>query len=280
MSVEPIRVLVNGEPGNTVATTDRGLLYGDGLFETIACVEGIPQLWQAHMQRLQSGCERLRIGNVDTDALQDECLGLLGGVQRGVLKIIITRGTGGRGYRPPENISATRIVQLHDWPEYPVTARTEGISTIICKTRLGQNPSLAGIKHLNRLEQVMARCEWHDEAIREGLMLDNAGHVIEGTMSNVFLVQKGGLLTPDLTRCGVAGIMRAHVMDLAAQEKITIDVRAVTVAELLQADEVFISNSLIGIWPVRRVDDTSYEKGPVTAYLQTCTVSSNDDLLK
>ena len=279
MSVEPMRVLVNGEPGNAIATTDRGLLYGDGLFETIACKEGTPQLWRAHMQRLQSGCERLGLGRIDTDALRQECLGLLEGTGRAVLKVIITRGTGGRGYRPPEKIKATRIVQLHDWPGYPVTARTEGISTIICKTRLGQNPSLAGMKHLNRLEQVMARREWNDGAIREGLMLDKAAQLVEGTMSNVFLVQKGGLLTPDLTQCGVAGIMRAHVMGRAAQENITVDVRAVTVDELLQADEVFVCNSLIGIWPVRRVDDTRYEKGPLTTHLQTCLVRSHDDFV-
>jgi 4-amino-4-deoxychorismate lyase len=279
MSVEPIRVLVNGEASNAVATTDRGLLYGDGLFETIACVEGTLQFWQSHMQRLQSGCERLGIGNVDTDTLQEECLGLVDGVVRGVLKIIITRGTGGRGYRSPDNVTPTRIVQLHDWPEYPVTAQTEGVSTIICNTRLGQNPSLAGMKHLNRLEQVMARREWNDEVIREGLMLDNTGHVIEGTMSNVFLVSKGGLLTPDLTQCGVAGIMRAHVMGLAAQENMTVDVTAITLAELQLADEVFVCNSLIGIWPVRRVEDIAFEKGPLTTRLQARLARPNGDAI-
>ena len=277
MTVEPMRVLVNGEASNAVATTDRGLLYGDGLFETIACVEGAPQQWQAHMQRLQSGCEHLGIGRIDADELREECLGLVDGVVRCVLKVIITRGTGGRGYRPPEDVTATRIVQLHDWPEHPESTHVEGISTIICKTRLGQNPSLAGMKHLNRLEQVMARREWNDAAIREGLMLDNTAHVIEGTMSNVFLVSKDGLLTPDLTQCGVAGIMRAHVMGLAAEENMTVDVRAIKLAELQQADEVFVCNSLIGIWPVRRVDDTTFEKGPLTTRLQACLARSNDD---
>ena len=279
MTMEPIRVLVNGEVSNSVATTDRGLLYGDGLFETIACVDNKPQLWEAHMQRLQAGCEHLGIGRIDTDLLREECMGLLEGVPRGVLKVIITRGTGGRGYRSPDNVTPTRIVQLHDWPDYPELTHTEGISTIICKTRLGHNPTLAGIKHLNRLEQVMARREWNDEVIREGLMLDNTGHVIEGTMSNVFLVSKGGLLTPDLTQCGVAGIMRAHVMGLAAQENMTTDVRAITVAELQQADEVFVCNSLIGIWPVRRVEDIAFEKGPLTTRLQARLARPNGDAI-
>ena len=279
MTVEPIRVLVNGEASNAVATTDRGLLYGDGLFETIACVDGKLQLWHLHMQRLQAGCERLGLGDIDTDALRDECLGLVDGVVRGVLKVIITRGTGGRGYRPPEDVTATRIVQLHDWPMHPESAHAQGISTIICNTRLGQNPSLAGMKHLNRLEQVMARREWNDEAIREGLMLDNTGHVIEGTMSNVFLVRKGRLLTPDLTRCGVAGIMRAHVMGLAAQENMTVDVTAITLAELQLADEVFVCNSLIGIWPVRRVEDIAFEKGPLTTRLQARLARPNGDAI-
>jgi 4-amino-4-deoxychorismate lyase len=277
MTVKAARVLVNGYASNTVATTDRGLLYGDGLFETIACVDGTPQLWQLHMQRLQAGCERLGLGVIDTDALQEECLGLLCGEQRRVLKIIITRGVGGRGYRVPDDVSPTRIVQLHDWPDYPAVNHEEGINAILCTTRLGHNPSLAGIKHLNRLEQVMARCEWNNEAIGEGLMLDSAGFVIEGTMSNVFLVHKGDLLTPGLTECGVAGIMRAHVMSLAEQENITVDVRAVTVEELRQADEVFVCNSLIGIWPVRRVDDAIYEKGTLTMHLQVLLAPGNGD---
>ena len=279
MSVGPKRVLVNGASPGAIATTDRGLLYGDGLFETIACVENKPQLWQAHMQRLQAGCDRLGIGPIDTDLLREECMGLLEGVPRGILKVIITRGTGGRGYRSPENVTPTRIVQLHDWPDYPEFTYTEGISTIICKTRLGHNPSLAGMKHLNRLEQVMARREWNDEVIREGLMLDNNGHLIEGTMSNVFLVQEGGLLTPDLTQCGVAGIMRAHIMGLAVQENMATDVRAITVAELQQADEVFVCNSLIGIWPVCRVEDTAFEKGPLTTQLQARLARSNGDAI-
>ena len=277
MTVEPMRVLVNGEASNAVATTDRGLLYGDGLFETIACVEGAPQQWQAHMQRLQSGCEHLGIGRINADELREECLGVVVGVVRCFLREKTPRGRGGGGYRPPEDVTATRIVQLHAWPEHPESTHVEGISTIICKTRLGQNPSLAGMKHLNRLEQVMARREWSDAAIREGLMLDNTAHVIEGTMSNVFLVSKDGLLTPDLTQCGVAGIMRAHVMGLAAEENMTVDVRAIKLAELQQADEVFVCNSLIGIWPVRRVDDTTFEKGPLTTRLQACLARSNDD---
>ncbi len=277
MSMELLRVLVNGAPDNAVATTDRGLLYGDGLFETIACVKGVPQLWGAHMQRLRTGCERLGIGRIDTDVLQEECLGLLEGAQRAVLKVIITRGTGGRGYRPPDSVAATRIVQLYNWPEYPDSNETEGINTIICKTRLGQNPSLAGMKHLNRLEQVVARAEWQDETIHEGLMLDNTGQVIEGTMSNIFIVYQDVLLTPDLTQSGVAGIMRAHVMGLAAKDKISVDVRAITLAELQAADEVFVCNSLIGIWPVRHIHGNTYGKGPLTTRLQACLALVNDD---
>jgi 4-amino-4-deoxychorismate lyase len=158
---------------------------------------------------------------------------------------------------------------LHEWPNYPTSCTESGIKTRICQTRLGHNPSLAGIKHLNRLEQVLARQEWDDPVIMEGLMLDASGNLVEGTMSNVFVVKDAVLMTPDLQLCGVAGIMRAHVLDMAAEHLIAARVQHLELDALLQADEVFICNSLLGIWPVIGVDEHDFLKGPVTRRLQT-----------
>ena len=266
---DAVQVLVNGKPNDRVPTSDRGLLYGDGVFETIAVRKGQLHFWSEHLRRLQSGCERLGIESVDETQLMGECRSLMRPSQQAVIKVIITRGSGGRGYRLPEQIRPTRIVQLHEWPGYPASCTERGIKTRICRTRLGHNASLAGIKHLNRLEQVLARQEWNDPNIMEGLMLDSGGDLVEGTMSNLFMVKDGVLMTPDLQFCGVAGIMRARVLEMAAASSIEARVQRLDQSALLQADEVFVCNSLMGIWPVIGIDEHTFLKGPVITRLQT-----------
>jgi 4-amino-4-deoxychorismate lyase len=263
-----IKQLINGKQADCVASTDRGLLYGDGLFETIAVVDGTPRQWQRHLRRLQAGCERLGIQVVDGTELEHECRSLAGVAAKAVLKVIVTRGSGGRGYRVPDKPAATRIVQLHDWPASSSACAERGVAVRICSTRLGHNPALAGIKHLNRLEQVLARQEWDDADIMEGLLRDSSGYLIEGTMSNLFLIKDGVLLTPDLRHCGVAGIMRTRVLELAEQLSIAVHIRPVEMKHLQEADEVFVCNSLIGVWPVVAVDSCGYKKGTTTARLQ------------
>jgi len=276
-----IRVLINGKTVDCVASTDRGLLYGDGLFETIAVVNGSMRHWPRHLSRLQAGCDRLGILAINDVELEDECRSLAGNAAKAVLKVLVTRGSGGRGYRMPDKPAPTRIVQLHDWPAYSPACAERGVAVRVCNTRLGHHPALAGIKHLNRLEQVLARQEWEDKDIMEGLLQDSAGYLIEGTMSNIFLVRDGTLLTPDLHRCGVAGIMRTQIMELAERLPIDVQVGPVEMQHLQKADEVFICNSLIGIWPVIAVTGgdyktRDYKKGTVTTRLQALLDSSPD----
>ncbi len=216
---------VNGVAVDCVDASDRGLLYGDGLFETMAVSNGRVSSWSRHVARLLAGCERLGMA-VDTMQLAQEADELLVGTGQGVLKVIVTRGSGGRGYRVPDKAAPRRILQLHPWPEFPATARETGVAVRLCTTRLCQNPLLAGIKHLNRLEQVLARREWQDPQIAEGLLQDADGRLVEGTMSNLFLVRDQVLLTPDLRRCGVAGIMRSIILDLAERQSLTVKIRA------------------------------------------------------
>ena len=247
-------ILVNGKETGTIDVRDRGLQYGDGLFETIAVQGGRPRFWQAHMDRLAKGCERLVLPLPDTDLLAEEAGRALRGRSRAVLKILLSRGPGGRGYRVPENVSTSRILSVSAAPEYPDYFYGTGINVRLCRTRLGHNPDLAGIKHLNRLEQVLARSEWCDGDVPEGLMLDVEGYVAEGTMSNVFVRHGNRLRTPPVERCGVAGIMRNWVLGHSTGLGLDIEVAPVTLEAVHQADELFVTNAVIGIWPVRRFE--------------------------
>ena len=269
--------LVNGEPGDVIPASDRGLLYGDGVFETIAIRDGRPNHWPRHLHRLHAGCARLGIQPLESALLAAEAESIINDTDHGVLKLIVTRGSGGRGYRVPESAGCTRIMQLHPWPDFPADCSEEGVRTRLCATRLGRNPALAGIKHLNRLEQVLARQEWNDADIREGLLMDTDGNLVEGTMSNVFIISDGVLMTPDLSQCGVAGIMRTLVLELAKQHGLDPYVAPVSLEALAQADEVFLTNSLIGIWPVIALGEKAWRKGGITMQLQELLSKGSDE---
>jgi 4-amino-4-deoxychorismate lyase len=260
-------ILVNGQNQNHIDVADRGLHYGDGLFETIAVNDGQPRLWERHWRRLSMGCRRLGLAQPEPGMLWEEASRVCCGVDRGVLKIILTRGAGGRGYHPPQTGQATRIMATYPWPAYPEANWRQGVAVRLCTTRLGRNSALAGMKHLNRLEQVLARSEWEASHIAEGLMLDDDDHIIAGTMSNLFIVTAQGLLTPVLTACGVAGVMRSVILDLATELDIAWQEAPLRLEDLHRADEVFLSNALIGIWPVRRIEQRDYGVGSLTELL-------------
>ena len=264
-------ILINGHPKNTISAQDRGLHYGDGLFETIAVIHGQLRHWLRHYQRLAEGCERLKLPLPEDAVLIKEAARLSKTLERGVLKLILTRGIGGRGYRIPEAVAPLRILATYPWPDYPERFYREGIIVRICATRFGRNPLLAGLKHLNRLEQVMARSEWSDPAIAEGLIQDTEGAVISGTMSNVFLVQEGTLITPDLFQCGIRGIMRGVILDAAHEIGIPSMIRSVSLDEVYTAGEAFLCNSLVGIWPIREIigeREKRFSLGDVTGTLR------------
>jgi len=258
---------LNGERQRCIDVSDRGFQYGDGLFETIEILHGKPLFLDLHLNRLFAGCTRLLIPMPDYALLQREAENLAMQREQAVMKLIITRGTGGRGYRQPDEIHPTRLFSLHPFPDYPENFYREGVSVRFCQQRLGLNPSLAGIKHLNRLEQVLGRAEWLNADIQEGLMLDMHGNVIEGTMSNVFYVKDRVLYTSLIEQSGVAGIVRAVIIDLAAQLSIETIKKNILPEELLQADEMFVTNSIIGIWPVRKLDRQDFVVGPITQEL-------------
>lgn len=258
---------VNGVPEERLSIRDRGLAYGDGLFETIAVRNGRPRLLARHMARLQDGCRRLAI-ELDLVLLEAELLAFAAQLGEGVAKLIVTRGEGLRGYAPPQPCQPLRILQGAAFPAYPVAHAEQGVRLFPCVTRLAEQPLLAGLKHLNRLEQVLARAEWQDAEHAEGLMRDVSGRVIEGVYSNLFLLSDDVLITAELSRCGVAGVMRAEILAKAEQLGIACEVRDIAHDELLAADEVFLCNSLYGIWPVRALQERHWPLGSVTRKLQ------------
>ena len=262
-------ILVNGECREHIEISDRGFQYGDGLFETIAVINGQPVFFDRHIDRLNAGCRRLYIPFPGTELLAFEAQKLSEHSSNAVLKLILTRGSGGRGYRQPDVIQTTRVLSLHPFPDYPGSYKEQGIVARFCDTRLGLNPALAGIKHLNRLEQILARAEWTDPAIQEGIMLDINGHVIEGTMTNLFYVKNHTLYTSGLTFSGVAGIIRGILMAISSVQGISAIEHIFTQDELLSADEIFVCNSIVGIWPVRQIAKTCFPIGEITLQLQT-----------
>lgn len=264
--------LVNGECRSQIDISDRGLQYGDGLFETIAVNNHQAVFWQEHYHRLQAGCSRLRIPDPDPAVLLTEINRLCSQsncARAAVLKLIITRGLGGRGYRQPDVVAPTRILSLHPYPDYPAHFQQEGVVARFCEARLAINPLLAGLKHLNRLEQVLARAEWQNAAIQEGIMLDVNGRVIEGTMTNLFYVKAGTLYTAILKESGILGITRQKIIELSRQNGLQVCELYYTPSDLLQADEVFFSNSLIGIWPAKQIDQQTFAVGVITRQIMT-----------
>lgn len=264
---------INGCPENQVPVTARSLAYGDGVFESIRLKAGKPLRLELHLQRMSEGAHRLKL-NFDQTRLQAELEQYLAylaeqKVEEGALKVMLVRsGTAqGYGYGLP---TTSDHVLIYRPVNHVHEKALQGVKVRLCDTRLQSNPTLAGIKHLNRLEQVLARSEWQDDSISEGIMLDADNHVIEGTMSNVFCYSRGLLMTPIINDTGVSGVMRRYVIEkLAPSRKINVVETHISEKLLIDSDEVFLTNALIGIWPVRAYENTRWERWPVTQSLQT-----------
>jgi 4-amino-4-deoxychorismate lyase len=261
-------MLINGKAASQVPATDRGLAYGDGLFETLAVLDGQPLHWRRHMARMTLGCARLDLPMPDPDLWLSEARKVLGGRRCTALKLMLTRGLGPRGYRPPASPEPTRIVMGLEGSAPPAAWRVDGLRVRLCHMRLSRNPRLAGLKHLNRLEQVLARAEWQDE-YQEGIMLDTEDHVVEATMSNLFLIREDALYTPLLDECGVAGITRARVMDAATALDIPVHEARVRMGDLDRVQGLFLTGTLIGLCPVAELDGHMLACPPMIRRLQT-----------
>lgn len=257
------RVLVDGAWRDAVPSSDRGLAYGDGVFETLLVADGAAIWWDAHLARLRRGCDALGIVAPAPELLAHEAALLMSGSTRAVLKLLVTRGGGTRGYACAAGIEPLRVLSLHEAAPVDAVAVRDGIQVRWCELTLALQPRLAGFKHLNRLEQVLARREWTDPAIAEGLLCDARGHATCATAANLFVVRGERVLTPRLDQCGIEGICRAWLMQATQVEVVQIDRPAVE-----QADELFLASSLRGILPIARLDGRHWTPGPMTRRLQ------------
>lgn len=250
---------IDGVPGAALPADDRGLQYGDGVFETVLVRSGRARFLDAHLARLSQGCTRLGISIASLPALRAEIDAAVAmSPPLAILKVIMTRGSAQRrGYAPQGNETPRRIVSLWHAPPHDA-ALVDGVTLRIANIRLGENPALAGIKHLNRLENVLAAAESTGQGVFDSLLLDASGNLVSGAMCNVFIVRAGGVATPIIQRCGVAGVMRGIVLRECAVLGLAVSEESLTLDDLFSAAGVFVTNARIGVVPVRRVGEHLY----------------------
>jgi 4-amino-4-deoxychorismate lyase len=261
-------ILVDGVDRAFIPADDRGLGYGDGVFRTLAVLHGIPQHWLRHYAKLFSDCTAIDMRCPDESLFRQDLSRICLTDPDCAVKIIVTRGAAERGYAYADTAKPTRIVLGVRLPNYPQTYVSQGVKVRRCQLKLAHQPALAGIKHLNRLENVLARAEWTDSDIAEGLLCDVDDAVIGGTMTNIFVVKGDSLATPSLHRCGIAGVTRERVLEAAARQDIACEVTNLPWRDVLSADEIFLVNSLAGIWPVRELEGKTFAVGAVTRSVQ------------
>ena len=269
-------ILVDGEARPEISAMDRGLAYGDGIFRTLAASEGRPRLWRRHYAKLAHDAARLKLEVPQADVLEREVRTVCQDEGECAVKIIVTRGAGRRGYAYAGDEKPTRIVSAGPLPPGAIGNRASGVKVRVCALRLSAQPALAGVKHLNRLENVLARAEWQDPEIAEGILCDAQGHVIAGTMTNLFIAVDGALATPGLDRCGVAGVTRDRVMEAVGRHGVSCAVTTLSWTDVLGADEVFLVNSLAGVWPVRDLDGEARIPGEMTRTMQQWLEQEDD----
>lgn len=254
---------MNGAETSALDITDRGLAYGDGLFETMRVLSGRIPLLPLHLARFAEGVRKLQLGHEKKriaafKATVKDALKSLSG--EALLKVIVTRGSGGRGYSPPEEPACNIIVQVFDLPQYLAEYSQSGVVVKACEHRLYHNPVLAGIKHLNRLDQVLASKELVEEA--EGLLFDQNDLLVEGLKSNVLVFQKDLIVTPKLDNCGVKGTLRKFLLQSSFDLALDIIEADITREEVYQAHGLAMINSTFGIWPVKSISENAVPYDP------------------
>jgi 4-amino-4-deoxychorismate lyase len=253
-TAQPV-ILVDGKLSASVPADDRGFLYGDGVFRTLRMVAGKPRWWLEQIAKLSEDASRIGLAAPDPAVWCADLEHIPTQLSDGVLKLILTRGSGPRGYLPHIAQAVRRLMVYEATPATPNSGqRISDLCVRICSLRLGWQPRLAGIKHLNRLENVLARSEWSASDIHEGLLLDHAERVISGVMSNLFIWHRNRLLTPRLNQCGVAGVTRGRVMRLASEQGFDVEETDLNVHAVFEADEVMLTNSVMGLRRVARLE--------------------------
>jgi 4-amino-4-deoxychorismate lyase len=232
--------------------------YGDGLFETMRVHRGRAPWWASHWERLAHGAHRLGMPLPGEMLVREAAASLFDDAGEGVLKLLLGRGGVARGYGPSTGAPPLWMLSRH-----PLPVAMDGLSVHWCRTRLSNQPALAGLKHCNRLEQVLARGECEQAGAEEGLMLDSVGHVVSATAGNIFVLHDGRWLTPSVAQCGVAGVCRAHLIGLLQASE-----AALPPAQVEDAEAVFLCNAVRGILPIARLGARAWPPHPAVAHAQ------------
>lgn len=261
-------IWVNGVSAASIAPTDRGLAYGDGLFATMRSSKCGILFFQQHQARLVAGAARLGFDWQMSPALSEQLEALAVDYPRHCIKLLLTRGEGGRGYVPPEQVKVTEVVSVHPIPAHYAAWQQEGIRLKTAAVQLGHQPLLAGIKHLNRLEQVLIKSQPLPQEYHDWLVLDCMGMVVESSMANIFFIKGNQVVTPSLAHCGVAGVMREQVMLALLALQMDIDCLPFRAERLVEFDSAFITNSVLGVVDVLAIDSHSFKPSPLTADLR------------
>lgn len=259
---------VNGQPASMISLSDRSFQYGDGCFTTILTKEGVVQQWPLHIERMQACLDLLAIKSpdwgqvkawVDHAALKDTIAGI---------KLHVSRGEGGRGYNPIGVDSVTTTVSHFSYPSHYLDWQEKGVVLGICGHKLGIMPLLAGHKHNNRLEQILLRREMEHAGYQDGVVMNIYDHVVETTMANLFWSKRDVLYTPSLASSGVAGVARRMILKDAQERGIEVSIGEFSLNHLISADEVFMTNSILGLAPVRKIDRSHFPIGAITRRFQ------------
>ena len=273
-------VLINSQKRNYISVFDRCFQFGDGLFETMKLEGNRLLLWKQHYQRLIQGCKCLKIIEPKQDDLLLQLskavkISRIKTYELAILKLVITRGYSRRGYGYDPTSKPNTIILVLSYPNENLSA----LRMSFCQNKLVENPALAGIKHCNRLEQVLLS----PPGSKNCIVLDQSDRVICASASNLFLIEKNTLSTPDLSSCGIAGTARSKILDLASLLKVPLRIEKITKQRLLAADAVFVCNSLFGIRPISEISDRCYKPNPLLKHLQQAyqeEVQKNAQLLQ
>jgi len=265
---QPIVSLYNGKRQESIPLTNRGFRYGDGVFETLVIHHQQIELWSHHFQRLMLGCKALKIEfTLTEDQLLDEIMSICTDNEWYIVRLVVSRSGRGRSYRVLEGAGADRLISLYQWPN-STQSPSQGLRLQTCSYQLPESPRLAKIKHLNRLDQVLATLEIDYNYFDEALLTDFSASVISGTMSNLFFVSNDSLITPLIKTVGIEGTMRSFVLDSANKIGIKSAIKTVTIDELMKANEIFMTNSLWAIKPVQQINEQEFEcPGKLTTLL-------------
>ncbi|WP_416778681.1 aminodeoxychorismate lyase [Xenorhabdus budapestensis] len=244
---------INGKLYDQLSANDRSVQFGDGCFTTIRVEQGQAVLLPLHIKRLQKGVEKLFMPVLDWMQLESHIKQVAAECESGVLKVILSRGNGGRGYSFDSISEPNQILSLSSYPEQYHTLRERGVSLGLSPVAMGINPHLAGIKHLNRLEQVLIKRFIEQAKIDEALVLDSDGLLVECCTANIFWRRGKNVYTPDLSQCGVEGVMRQKIIQVLEDSDYNLSCVMRYPEALAHADEVIICNSLMPVMAVNQI---------------------------